>query len=74
MDKKKFYRRVSEMLRGRPSMTDQNGRRVPFLGATFLRASKKGDNKTKDLEPKSIQEVLDPFLFLHIPFVYARRL
>jgi len=23
-------------------MTDKNGRRVPFLGATFLRASKKG--------------------------------
>jgi hypothetical protein len=28
-------------------MPDQNVRRVPFLGVTFLRASKKGDKKLK---------------------------
>jgi len=51
---------ISEMYRGhpalapqalvftgcrRPSMMDKNGRRVPFFGVTFLRASKKGDTR-----------------------------
>ncbi len=30
-------------------MTDQNGRRVPFFGAAFLRASKKGGHGSREL-------------------------
>ncbi len=29
-------------------MTDENGRRAPFFGVTFLRASKKGDESNSE--------------------------
>jgi hypothetical protein len=46
---------VSEMPRGRPSMTDKNGRRVPFFGSPFFGQARKVRKKTESA-------------FLHIPF------